>query len=124
MKKEENIDELLQQAFSDEDAEVLKRMEDQGVFDLIASNFQGKLKWVAYYTMVVMLLISVTMVYCLVEFLNATELRDMMLWGAGMFASLIMIAMLKMWHWMQMNNNSLSREIKRLELQISILAKK
>ena len=124
MKKEENIDELLQQAFSDEDAEVLKKMEDHGLFDLMLSNFQGKLKWIAYYTTFLILVFFVSFIYCLIEFVNALEIRNMLLWGAGMFGSLLLVMLLKMWHWMQIDKNSLAREIKRLEFQISLLAKK
>ncbi len=36
--------------------------------------------------------------------------------------SLIVISSLKAWYWMQMNRNALTREIKRLELQIARLS--
>lgn len=124
MKNQENIDELLKEAFSEEDGELLKKIEDQGLFDLFASNFQGKLKWISYYTMFIMLVFSIAMFFTLYKFLGATEAKELIQWGAGFFASMVIVGMLKIWHWMQMDKNSLLREIKRLELQISILAKK
>lgn len=124
MKNQENIDDLLKKALTEEDADVLKRIEDQGIFDLMASNFQGKLKWVAMFSMVIMIILFVTAVYCFIQFYNAIDLREMMLWGAGMGFSMMAVGQLKTWHWMQMDKNALVREIKRLELQISLLVKK
>ena len=124
MKDQENIDELLKQALTEEDNEVLKKIEDQGILDLLATNFQGKLKWVAYYSMFIMVVFAVGMFYSLVKFINAVEIREMILWGAGMFGSMMIVTMLKLWHWMQMDKNSLLREIKRLEYQVSLLIKK
>ena len=84
MKNQENIDELLKNAFSEEDAEVLKRIEEQGLFDLMASNFHGKLKWFAVLSSIIMIVLFVLSVYCFVQFYNATDLREMILWGTGM----------------------------------------
>ena len=124
MKKEDNIDDLLKEALSKEDTKILKRIEDEGIFDLLASNFKGKLKWIAYYTIVIILVFSIAMFYSLYKFLGATEVVELIQWGAGFFASMVIVGMLKTWHWMQMDRNALTREIKRLELQISMLIKK
>lgn len=124
MKNQDNIDELLSKALSEEDTEILKRIEDQGLFDMMASNFQGKLKWFAVLSSIIMLILFVLSVYCFIQFYNATDLREMILWGTGMGMGMMAVSMLKIWHWMQMDKNALTREIKRLELQISLLAKK
>lgn len=124
MKNQDNIDELLSNALSEEDGELLSKIEEQGIFDLMAANFQGKLKWVAMFSVVIMLILTGLAFYCFFRFYNAIDLRDMMLWGAGMGLSMMAVGQLKTWHWMQMDKNSLLREIKRLELQISLLVKK
>ncbi len=124
MKNQENIDELLKKALSEEDAQILNRIEDQGIFDLMAANFQGKLKWAAIFSVVIMFILTGLAFYCFFQFYNAIDLREMMLWGAGMGLSMMAVGQLKTWHWMQMDKNSLLREIKRLELQISLLVKK
>ena len=124
MKNQKDIDDLIKQALSEEDAEVLKRIEDQGIIDLLTSSFQGKLKWIAMFSAVIMVILFVVSIYCLFHFINTTDLREMMLWGAGMGMSMMSVGLLKTWHWMQMDKNALIREIKRLELQISLLIKK
>lgn len=124
MKNQENIDDLLKSALSEEDSEVLSKIEDQGIFDLMAANFQGKLKWLAMISVVFMLILTGFAFYSFFQFYNAPDLREMMLWGAGMGLSMMAVGQLKTWHWMQMDKNALVREIKRLELQISLLVKK
>lgn len=123
MKNQENIDELLKQALTEEDNEVLKRIEEQGIFEQLATNFQGKLKWVAMFSAFIMFFLTGFAFYSFFQFYNATDIREMMLWGAGMGISMMAVGQLKTWHWMQMDKNSLLREIKRLEYQVSLLNK-
>ena len=120
----EDIDRLIKEALSEEDSEILDRLQEQSVLESLMSNFQGKMKWIAMYSFFMILVIFALSIYCLVEFLKAEEIREMLLWGAGMIVGLVMVGMLKMWHWMQMDKNALLREIKRLELQVGLLVKK
>ena len=122
--KRENIDELIKQALSEEESEVLERLsEEQSIFEQLLSNFQGKMKWMSMYIAFMILVFFLLSIYCLIEFLNADDIRLMILWGAGMGASFLTVGMLKMWQWMQMDKNALLREIKRLELHIAALHK-
>lgn len=120
----ENIDELIKKALSEEETDLMKRIEDESLLDMMLMNFRGKLRWLAYYTMGLILVFFGLGIFCLVEFLNAESIRDMILWGSGMFGSLLMVSLLKMWNWMQMDKNALVREIKRLELRIAQLMEK
>ena len=124
MERKEDIDKLIKEALSEEESELLKRIEDQTLMDMMLMNIRGRLRWVAYYTLFIMLVFFGLGIYCLVEFINAEEIREMMLWGAEMFGSLTLVVMLKIWHWMQMDKNQLAREIKRLELRITQLTEK
>ena len=44
-------------------------------------------------------------------------------WAGGFGLSLIAIAMLKIWYWMELNKNAVTREVKRVELQLARLAR-
>ena len=124
MKEEqENIDELIKQALSEEESEILERLGEQSIFEQLMSNFQGKMKLLAIGSAFIMLILFGLSVYCFVEFLRAEEIRQMLLWGAGMGMGMMAVGMLKTWHWMQMDKNTLLREIKRLELHIAALHK-
>jgi hypothetical protein len=122
--KKENIDDLIKQALTEEESEILERLgEEQSIFEQLLSNFQGKMKWISMYVAFMILVFFILSIYCLIQFVNAEDLRLMMMWGAGMGGSLLTVVMLKMWQWMQMDKNTLLREIKRLEFHLAALNK-
>ena len=124
MKNAENIDELIKEALSKEEAEFYEKLDEQSLPEMMTGLFHGKLKWWTVMTMVLSLLFFIAAVYCAVQFFGAIKLRQMIIWAAGFFNFMMMVSMLKLWSWMQMDKNALLREIKRLELQMSILSNK
>ena len=124
MEKKDDIDKLIKEALSQEEADLLKRIEDQSLIDMMLINFRGSLKWFAYLTSLLILIFFILSVFFGYKFFNALDIREMMLWGAGAFVSLMIVVMLKICHWMQMDKNQLAQEIKRLELRITQLTEK
>ena len=124
MKNIENIDELIEQTLTEEEAKFYHKLDDQNLFGMLSGLYQGKLKWLTILTTIIILAIFVAGIFCAIEFFNATTTMEMLKWGAGMFTSLIAISMLKLFNWLQMYFNKISREIKRIEFQISILSNK
>ena len=61
-------------------------------------------------------------VLSVIRFFRAEEFRDMVMWAAASAFFLSGVSMMKVWYWMELNKNSVTREIKRLELQIARLA--
>ena len=93
-----NIDDLIKQALTEEESEILDRLgQEQNVFEQLLSNFQGKMKWMSMYIAFMILVFFILSIYCLIEFINAEDIRLMILWGAGMSASFLTVGMLKMW---------------------------
>lgn len=67
---------------------------------------------------------SVLLFYCAWQFFNAVTFEREILWaGAGLVCVLIILAM-KLWYFMELNRRAFIHEIKRLELQVSLLAEK
>ncbi len=54
---------------------------------------------------------------------QATEPKEMAIWGGLCVVLAIFVALGKMWYWMDLNKNTVVRELKRVELQIAFLAK-
>ena len=122
---EANIDELIKQALSEEESEHLERLsKEQNVFEELLSSFQGSRKWLSVYVTIVIFIFFGISIYSLVQFLTVEGTREMILWGAAMGGSLLIVTMLKVWYWMQMDRNAIIREIKRLELQIASMKSK
>ena len=120
--KNGNFDALAKEALSDEEFEFMTNMEEHNVFDMLMSLYKGKMKWLSVYIMIVIFIAFGFTIFFTIRFFQVDNLREMMTYGAGAFLGLIMTAMLKFWFWLQMNNHSILREIKRIELQMSIIA--
>ena len=120
----ENIDVLIKQALTEEESEYLEKLsKEQNIFEELLTSFQGSRRWLSVYVFIIILIFFAISIYSLVQFVSVEDVRQMLLWGAAMGGSLLMVMALKMWYWMQMDKNSLTREIKRLELQITAIHK-
>ena len=125
MKNEmKELDDLIKETLSKEEAKFYEELEEKNLFGKITDVYKGKMGWVAITMNIVHLLFFVFFVYSVVEFFNAESTRDMMVWCSAGFLSMIFMAMLKLYVWMQMDKNDILRELKRIELQISVLTHK
>ena len=119
--KNESFDSLTKKALSAEEFQFMTKMEEQNIFDMLAGVYKGKMKWISIYIIVVTTIAFGFCIYFTIRFFQA-EVKQMIMWGAGAFFTLLLTSLLKLWIWLQMNNNAILREIKRMELQISIIA--
>lgn len=117
----EEIDNLIRQTLSEDEAKYYDQIDEQGLMGQLFGLFKGKMKWYNILIMIISLIIVGLSIYCLVQFLNADSTNDLIRWGAGMFAGLIIQSLLKTWSWNQMDKYALIREMKRLEYQISLI---
>ncbi|MBT8254620.1 MAG: hypothetical protein HKN00_05590 [Flavobacteriaceae bacterium] len=120
----ENIDELIREALSEEEAKFYDELDEQNLFEMVGGLFTGKLKWIMVLMNVVMFLVFILFIYCVIQFLKAEDTVMLIKWTAGGILCLNAVTLLKLFDWMQINKNVLLREIKRLELQLSSLAYK
>ncbi|GAB5408122.1 MAG: hypothetical protein BalsKO_04870 [Balneolaceae bacterium] len=123
MKKEE-IDQLIEESLSKDEAQFYHDLDEQGMLKQWGGLYSGKLgKWAILIT-TVQLIATVFTFWAGYNFFTSIELQLTILWGAGMFIGLIMIAQMKLWHWMQMDKNTILQEMKRIEFQVAILMEK
>ncbi len=125
MSKEfEKIDVLIKEALTEEESKFYDKLDEQNIFQMLGGLFQGKNKWIILLFNVVMLIVLGLLIYCVVQFFNTDQTNDLIKWALAIVTGLMMISMLKMFIWMQMDKNSIKRELKRLELQVSNLSSK
>ncbi len=123
LNKGDQIDDLIREALSQEEAELFDQMFDEpSVFEMVTSMFRGKLRYLAVFAIVMGVVFMAVGIYSLTRFLGTEEVPEMLRWGALMFFSLGSVTAMKIWHWMEMQRHALTREIKRLELQVANLA--
>lgn len=120
-----NIDDAIRDAVSKEDAEFLSKLESEpGSFQQIAGIFQGPLNWIYTTLLIAAVAVGLFGVYSGWQFATATELRPLFYWGAVTGFCLVVLAVVRIVFFMQINTNRMLRELKRLELQIALLAAK
>ncbi len=118
-----DLDKKIREALRKEDAELYKEFEDQpSVFEMLMETCRGRHRWLnmlgAFWTLVFVVL----GVLAAVKFFNAEAVRDIVMWAAACIVCVSAVSMLKIWYFLEINKNALTREIKRLELQIARLA--
>ncbi|MEY8861841.1 DUF6768 family protein [Tenacibaculum singaporense] len=124
MSKLEDIDALIKETLSKEEAKFYDELEEQNVLEMVGGLFEGKNKWIMYVMNVVTLVFFGLFIYCIVHFFQAEETKELIKWATGTIVFLVGVSMLKIFAWMQMDKKAIIREVKRLELQISSLSSK
>ncbi|NQT41402.1 MAG: hypothetical protein HQ581_28195 [Planctomycetes bacterium] len=106
---------------SEADARIL--VEDPGpIRELLFSQFRGKMWVSSLLVYIYIILFSGLAVFCGVQFFVAETTRDWVMYGVGFTTAVGIVNVVKLWYWMLANRNAVTREVKRLELQVSRLA--
>ena len=80
------------------------------------------MRWLNALTAIIQLALVGSAIYVGFLFFGTTDSIEMIRYGAIFFLLMIAMTTLKIFHMMEMNKNATIREIKRMELQVSILA--
>jgi len=121
-KTNQELDSLIHEALSREDAEFFDRLGEPSILDRVGETFFGRQRLMVWVSVVFGIVIMALSVYSLIQFLTVTDLRLVALWGAGFIVGIAMIAALKIWYFIELQRIAISHQIKRLELQIAQLA--
>ncbi|NER14190.1 hypothetical protein GWK08_12115 [Leptobacterium flavescens] len=125
MKKDmEKIDEIIKEALTREEAEFYEELEELNLFEKLGDVFKGKMGWLVIIMNIVSLTAVGFAVYCAIQLFNTENTNELIRWSLGVLFSALMVSMLKLYVWMQMDKNDILREIKRVEFQLSVIAKK
>ena len=120
-KERENIDELIKETLNQEEAKFYDELEEQNLIGKLGEVYKGKMGWLAIIMNVVHLVIFGLLIYCIVQFFGTNETNELIKWASAGFLCMIVMGMLKLYIWMQMDKNDILREMKRLELQVATL---
>lgn len=123
MEKKE-IDQLITESLTREEAEFYDSLEEGGLFQKIGGLYSGKMRWMAIATAIVNTIALIVSVYCLYLIFTVPEATAIIRYTAVMIIAWSFGCMVKLWSWMQMDKNTIIREMKRLEFQVAILLEK
>lgn len=120
-----DIDDKILQAIREETEESLGQYsEELGLFGLVRESFRGAFGWVVIVAFLLVFIFLGLAIYCGIYFFHATDVMTKLNWMAGGLVSVIIVTVVRLWFFGELNRLSTQREIKRVELQVSLLANK
>ncbi len=116
----ESIDERIRKALSSEDRDFLERLDsNSSLYGDVVATFRGHTRWLNLLGWVFGFVLFATALYCGWQFVSRTDFRSMQLWGAGAMLSALGLGLIKLYFFMELQKNTIVREIKRVELQVA-----
>ena len=120
-----DIDDKILEALSTEDKEVMANYgKELGLFGLMIESFKGKLGVWMIVVFIMILVFAFVSIYSVINFFSVEEIIPKLNWMAITLIAVIAVIFLRLTYWIQLIHISTIREMKRLELQVSLLAKK
>ncbi len=117
-----DIDKMIRDALPAEDVELFESLgEEQGIHEMVIDSFRGKTLWLVTLVFVAIAAFVVLAILAAVQFFQVEPVKEMIAWACAFMFCLIAIAIMKVWYWMELNKNTVIREVKRVELQIAQL---
>ncbi len=120
----EEIDQIIKESLTQEEAQFYNELEEQNLLHQLGSLFTTKMGWLIVVMNIVIVVMFVFSIYCVIQFLNTDSTNEMIKWVAAGFICWSSVAMIKLFLWMQMDKNTILRELKRLELQVAVMSSK
>ena len=116
------LDDAIRDALNEEDAEFLARFEKEPhLFTQLFGMFGGSFAFLNVAFLIVFIPIAAIGAFAAWKFAVLEEVRAMLHWGAIMGFCLVIVAMIRLWFFMELQSRRIVREIKRLELQLARL---
>lgn len=117
-----DIDDLIKRALCDDDARWFEELDEQTMREMVIDSFRGKRRWFVLIVYVFIGLFTLMAVVSAVELFRTAELAGMITWAVAFLFCCLVVAMMKIWYWMELNKNATIREMKRIELQLARLS--
>jgi hypothetical protein len=119
------LDDAIHTALTEEDKEFLAQFEKEpSTLQQAAGVFSGPLGWLYVLFLLLAVILAPVGLYSVWQFLIATEMRPLFYWGAAVAGILVVLSVVRIVFFMQINTNRILRELKRLELQVARMAAK
>jgi len=120
-----DLDEQIRAALKAEDAEMLSKFEsDESLLSMLVGIYQGRRRWLNLGASVVTFIVFAAMIWCGFKFFGAepdATTQELIGWATGFLTLFLFTVLMKIWFWLELLRTSVTREVKRLELQVALL---
>ena len=116
------LDEEIRAALKAEDSEVLSRFSSESSLPtMLVELYQGRRRWINLSATIVTFAVFAVQIWCAFQFFAAETTQAWIGWATGFLTLFLWVVMMKIWFWLELLRNSVTREVKRLELQVALL---
>ena len=115
-----NFDDEIRKAVHADD-EALASAGDEGLLGQVSATFRSRMRYWITLVWAMTLLTTALAAWAAIAFFQSETTRDWIMYATIFTWAALAVAMLKMWYWMEMNRNTHTREIKRVEIQLARL---
>jgi ABC-type sugar transport system permease subunit len=119
-----NIDKQIREALDAEDREWFDSLGEPSLPMQVIESFKTQSKWIIGWAICGGLFMMAVGVFSGIKLYHAEEPRDLVHWAVVFAMSMLAVAAMKIWYWMELQKNVLVRELKRLEMQVARLSQK
>jgi len=113
-----DFDKVLREALSQEEKELWDDLLEPSPLQMVGDLFNTRNRWLMILGFFWGIVFMVLGVLALIRFWEAQEALVAIRWGMGFIMCMWGLWAVKVWSWMEFQRNALTREIKRLELQV------
>jgi len=117
-----DIDDKIREALRQEDAQLVEELRgERPLHEMIMETFRSRHRWINITAFLMPLVFIVLFFVFGYQFFRADSVRAMIAWAASCLWSVLAIGLFKIAYMMELNKNAVTREIKRLELELAQL---
>ncbi len=100
------------------------KFREPGLFAMLGGVLTGRMRHWSVFMGVLAFVFFIAAVWMDWQFMRTENSKMLALYGFGTIAAMLAVAMLKLWRFMEMNRYAITREIKRVQLQLAALAER
>lgn len=115
-----DLDAKIRDALKAEDADLFG--DEPGLPAMVAESFRSKNRWLVWVVWVSIFIFTAIAGWTAYRFFTAETIDAKLEWGLIVALAMLSVVMLEQWYWMELQKNTVVREVKRVELQIARLA--
>jgi len=118
------IDDELKSRLNSKDQKAVDELDREGgLTDLVSLSFSGTGSWITYYMYFVGFAAFFAAVYLYVNFAATADIKTSLAYGIGIVICVLVLVMVKILSWQNMQRLELLRELKRIEMRVMQLSK-
>jgi len=121
----QDIDQKIREALQQQDSQLLESLRgERPLLEMVIETFRSRHRWLYLMAFFLPFLFVAMAVVCAYQFFQAESTRAMIAWATGVLWAIVATGMFKLMYMMELNKNSITREIKRLELELAQLGRR